>query len=153
MTNVSQGEFPSDREVVNTRIFAVPRDSVFRAFSDPQQLAQWWGPTGFTNTFTKFDLRPGGHWEFVMHGPDGQSYPNEKRFTEVVPPERVVFEHVDLTHHFQMTMIFAEDSGKTRVTWRMRFESAAEFAQHREFIANANEQNLDRLQAHLAAVA
>ena len=60
-----------DREIVSTRTLDLPRSLVFQAFSDPDHLAHWWGPRGFTNTFHAFDLRPGGVWTFVMHGPDG----------------------------------------------------------------------------------
>src|SRR4051794_12623895 len=84
----------SDREIVATRVFDAPRELVFKAWTDPEHLAQWWGPTGFTNTFHEFDLRPGGVWRFVMHGPDGVDYKNENVFVEIVKPERIVFDHV-----------------------------------------------------------
>ena len=64
----------TDREIVSTRVLDAPRELVFRAFSDPDLLARWWGPEGFTNTFHEFDLRPDGAWRFVMHGPDGTDY-------------------------------------------------------------------------------
>lgn len=51
-----------DREIVTTRIINEPRDLVYAAWSDPDHLKNWWGPKGFTNTFTEFDLRPGGKW-------------------------------------------------------------------------------------------
>ncbi|MFH1497739.1 MAG: SRPBCC domain-containing protein, partial [Verrucomicrobiota bacterium] len=60
--------FPDDRQIVTTRTIVQPRALVFRAWTDPKQLAVWWGPDGFTNTFHEFDLRPGGDWKFVMHG-------------------------------------------------------------------------------------
>jgi uncharacterized protein YndB with AHSA1/START domain len=88
-----------------------------------------------------------------MHGPNGADYHNEKEFTEVVKPERIVFQHLEPMHHFQMTMLFAEEGGKTRLTWRMLFESAAEATRLRSFISEANEQNFDRLAAHLVAPA
>ena len=140
-----------EREIVSTRVFAAPRAAVFGAFADPARLAQWWGPRGFTNTIQEFDLRPGGRWRFTMHGPDGADYPNEKEFTEVVPAERIVFRHAQTAHGFQMRMTFAEESGGTRLIWRMAFDSAADCAPVKSFIAAANEQNFDRLAAHLAA--
>jgi uncharacterized protein YndB with AHSA1/START domain len=143
----------SDQEVVNTRLFAARRELVFRAFSDPEQLAQWWGPQGFTNTFHEFDPRPGGHWRFVMQAPDGARYENESDFLEVVEPERIVFDHLEPVHRFLMTMTFDEEGGKTRLTWRMRFESAAEHARVKGFVAAANEENFDRLEAHLGKMA
>ena len=89
-------------------------DKVFRAFSDPVRLARWWGPKGFTNTIQSFDLRPGGHWRFVMHGPDGATLPNESIFGEVVAPERVVFRHVS-GPQFEMTITFEAYEGQTLV--------------------------------------
>lgn len=59
-------------EIVATRILDAPREVVFRAFTDPDRLAHWWGPKGFTNTFHQFDPRPGGKWRFVMCGPAGR---------------------------------------------------------------------------------
>ncbi len=144
-------EFPSDREIVSTREFAQPREELFAAFSDPARLAQWWGPNGFTNTIREFDLRPGGKWRLTMHGPDGASYDNESRFLEVVRPARIVLQHEAPVHGFRMTMTFTEHGAGTRLTWGMRFESTDEVAKVGEFIAVANQQNFDRLDAHLAA--
>lgn len=145
-------EAPADREIVSTRVFDAPRERLFRAFSDPKVLARWWGPNGFTSTFQEFDFRPGGAWRFVMHGPDGADYRNESEFIEVVSPERIVLDHLRPMHRFQMTMTFAEEAGKTRLTWRMRFESAAELERVRVVVRAANEQNFDRLQAQLATM-
>jgi uncharacterized protein YndB with AHSA1/START domain len=78
----------ADREIVSTRVFDAPRERVFRAFSDPSLLVRWWGPKDFTNMFHEFDLRPGGAWRFVMHGPDGTDYQTAKEFIEVVRPGR-----------------------------------------------------------------
>lgn len=143
---------PARFEVVSTRVFAAPRELVFEAFSNPAHLVHWWGPKGFTNTFSEFDLRPGGAWRFVMHGPDGVDYQMAKDFVEVVTPERIVLQHLKPMHRFQMTMTFAEHSGNTELTWRMLFESAAETMKVRSFITVANEQNFDRLQAYLATL-
>ena len=140
----------ADRELVTSRLIDAPRLRVFRAFSDPAQLAQWWGPDGFTNTFNEFDLRAGGAWRSVMHGPDGLSYPNQSAFIEVVAPERVVFEHVSAPR-FETTLSFIEHGEQTLVGWRQRFATAAEWRRVARFAAEANEQNLDRLVSHLRA--
>ena len=95
-------EASADGEIVSTRVFDAPREVVFRAFTDPALLARWWGPKGFTNTFHEFDPRPGGAWRFVMHGPDGTDYPMTKDFVEVVPPERIVLQHIQAMHKFRM---------------------------------------------------
>ncbi len=138
------------RTIVSSRVFAASREAVWAAFSDPVRLAQWWGPAGFTNTIYAFDLRPGGRWRITLHAPDGAHYDNEKTFTEVVPPERVVFRHHQPTHDFEMAMTLVAEGGGTRAEWRMVFVSAAECARVRRFIEPANEQNFDRLAAHLA---
>ncbi|MCP3099294.1 SRPBCC domain-containing protein [Myxococcus sp. K15C18031901] len=139
------------REVLSERVFDAPRDSVYRAFSDPRQLARWWGPRGATNTFHTFDPRPGGAWRFDMHAADGTRYAMDKEFVEVVPGERVVLRHHQASHAFEMRMDFAAEGERTRVTWRMRFESEQEFDPVRGFVEEANQQNFDRLEAHLAA--
>lgn len=69
-------------------------EQVFAAISDPQRLARWWGPAGFTNTFSVCEFKNGGRWSFVMHGPDGHSYPNESVFADIEPPHKVVVQHV-----------------------------------------------------------
>jgi uncharacterized protein YndB with AHSA1/START domain len=139
----------SAQEIVSTRLFDTHRERVFQACSDPSQLQIWWGPSGFTNTFQTFDFQAGGVWRFVMHGPDGAAYQMDKVFSEIVRPERIVIQHLDPTHRHQLVMRFDEDAGKTRLTWRMQFESAAEFARVKDFLPAANEQNLDRLAIHL----
>jgi uncharacterized protein YndB with AHSA1/START domain len=147
------GQIISDREIISTRDFAAAREELFAAFSDPARLAQWWGPAGFTNTIREFDLRPGGAWHLTMHGPDGTDFHNESRFLEVVRPERIVFEHEEPVHRFRMTMTFAAHGMGTTLTWRMVFESAEEVTKLGALIVAANEQNFDRLAAHLARTA
>jgi uncharacterized protein YndB with AHSA1/START domain len=148
-----QSAASANGEIIATRVFGAPRELVFRAFSDPSLLARWWGPKGFTNTFHEFDFRPGGAWRFVMHGPDGTDYEMVKDFIEVVHAERISLQHVQLMHQFQMTMTFADEAGKTRLTWVMQFESAEEAEKVRSLVAEANEQNFDRLEAQLASMA
>src|SRR6266849_4606142 len=115
----------ADRQIVTTRVLDAPRERVFRAWADPDHLTRWWGPRGFRSTFQEFDMRQGGLWRFVMHGPDGVDYKNESVFVEVVKPERIVFQHVS-GPRFQVTATFAEEAGKTRLTFHMLFATAAE---------------------------
>ena len=143
----------ADREIVSTRLLNAPREFVFEAFRDPGRLANWWGPKGFTNTFAEFDFRPGGHWHFVMHGPDGADYPNHSVFDEVVPRERIVFRHLDEMHEFQMTILLAEQGGKTQITWRMLHPTVEKCERVKPFVVEANEQNFDKLEAELAKMA
>ncbi len=131
------------------RIPATPPDLVYAAFSDPDRLAKWWGPEGFSSTFEEFDLRPGGHWRFTMHGPDGRDYWNESVFLEVLPARRVVIEH-GAGHHFVLTISYTQDGPDTIVGWRQVFDTAAHYRKIARFVARANEQNLDRMSALLS---
>lgn len=137
--------------IVTARRVRAARALVWDHHTDPTKLARWWGPEGFTNEVERFELRPGGAWHHVMRGPDGAVYRMEKRLLEVLPPERLVHEHLDPVHSFRMTITLAEEAGETLLTWVMRFDSPEEHARVKEFIAQANEQNLDRLEAALAA--
>ena len=121
------------RAIIGTREFDAPRALVFEAWTDPKLLSQWWGPDGFTTTTSAFDMRPGGVWHFVMHGPDGRDYENRVTFDEIVKNERLVYHHgggddVEPVQ-FRTTVTF-EDLGnnRTRVTLRGVFPSATERA-------------------------
>jgi uncharacterized protein YndB with AHSA1/START domain len=144
---------PHPGELVSTRRFPFPPRDVYAAFADPRRLARWWGPDGFTNTIVRFEPHPGGAFELVMHGPDGAAFHNDARFVAVEPGHRVVFDHLQPMHGFRMEMSWVACDGGTELTWRMAFVDAAELARLRDFLAVANEQNFDRLGAHLAAAA
>jgi len=148
-TTTSGTHAETDREIVSTRVIDAPRELVFRAFTDPERLAVWWGPNGFRNTFHEFDLRPGGHWRFVMHGPDGKDYENQSVFREVVEPERIIFDHTN-GPLFQMIQTYEDLSGRTRLTWRMCFATAGAYDMVKGFAPACNEENFDRLEAVLA---
>jgi len=118
------------RAIVGTRVFDAPREIVFEAWTDPKHLAQWWGPNGFTTTTSAFDMRPGGIWRFVMHGPDGRDYENRITFDEIVPAERIAYHHGggdDIEPvQFRTTVTFEDLGGKTRLPMRGVFPSAQE---------------------------
>ena len=147
------------RAMVGMREFDAPRDLVFAAFTDPKHLAQWWGPNGFTTTTLSFDMRPGGVWRFVMHGPDGRDYQNRVTYEEVVPPERLVYRHgggEDVEPvQFRQTITFEDLGGRTRITWRGDFPSATERDRViKEYHADTGlMQTLSRLADYVAAQA
>jgi uncharacterized protein YndB with AHSA1/START domain len=119
------------KSIIGIREFDAPRELVFSAWTDPRHLAQWWGPIGFTTTTSRFDFRPGGVWRFIMHGPDGRDYQNRIMFDEITPPERIVYRHDGAEEdvesvRFRQTVIFEDLGGRTRITWRGDFPSAAE---------------------------
>jgi uncharacterized protein YndB with AHSA1/START domain len=118
------------RAIIGVREFDAPRELVFEAWTDPKHLAQWWGPDGFTTTTSAFDMRPGGVWRFIMHGPDGRDYENRITFDEVVKPERLVYHHgggddVEPVQ-FRTTVTFEDVGGRTRLTMRGVFPTAAD---------------------------
>lgn len=117
-------ESTANREIVVTRLFDAPRDLVFQMWTDPKHIVQWWGPKGFTSTIYEMDVKPGGVWRFVMHGPDGVDYQNKVVYLEIVRPERIVYSHVS-GPQFQMTVTLSEDGDKTMLTAQMLFESAS----------------------------
>ncbi|HTF32610.1 MAG TPA: SRPBCC domain-containing protein [Myxococcota bacterium] len=141
----------ADREIVTTRVFNAPRELVFKAWTEPEHLRRWWGPKGFTSTFHEFDLRPGGVWRFVMHGPDGTDYKNESVFVEIVKPERIVFDHLS-GPRFRGTATFEDLGGKTKITFRQLFESAAAYEKVKPVAVPGNEENFDKLAGHLATM-
>ncbi|MGD1884883.1 MAG: SRPBCC domain-containing protein [Paracoccaceae bacterium] len=118
-------------ELVFERLFNAPAKSVFRAWTDPTRLVQWWGPHGFRTTIESMDVRVGGTWSYVLHGPDGVQYPNTAVFEVLEPPHRLVFHntggHVEDKHlTCRMVVTFAEVRGQTQVTLRMQFRSIAQ---------------------------
>jgi len=130
------------------RLLLAEPQKVFAAFEQPQQLAQWWGPDGFTNTFERFEFNTGGRWVFVMHGPDGVDYHNECVFREIQPDAKIVIEHV-LEPWFTLTVNLTPRGPQTHLAWVQEFKSPAIAASVRAICGPANEQNLDRLQALL----
>ena len=150
----------SDREIVVARIVDAPRELVFKAFTDPKHIGTWWGPDGFTNTIYEMDVRPGGVWRYMMHGPDGVDYPNKVVYIEVLKPERLVYDHgsdvPDLQndpHRFHVTITFTEQEGKTHVAMRSLFATAEECEAVKKFGAiEGGKQTLNHLVEYLANV-
>ena len=115
----------ADNEVVITRLLDAPRELVWEAWTNPEHVAKWWGPNGFTTTTEVMDVRPGGVWRHTMHGPDGTDYPNESKFIEVVKPERITYSHGDGEREwFQASCVFEIEGNQTRVTIKQVFPSA-----------------------------
>ena len=118
----------AEREIVLSRVFDAPRKMVWEAWTDPEQVAKWWGPKGFSTTIEEMDVRPGGVWRQVMHGPDGTDYPNESVFVDVVQYERLVYtltggREGGAPVKMEKITTFEEVSGGTRVTMRAVFDS------------------------------
>jgi uncharacterized protein YndB with AHSA1/START domain len=141
-------------EIRISRVYDAPVKTVWDAWTDPKQVAQWWGPRGFTLTTHSKDLRPGGHWAYTMHGPDGTDYENKTIYHEVEPCARLVYDHGgndDRAPLFHVTATFAEVKGQTRLELRFTMSTAEEAERTRQFIKKAGgESTWDRLAEYLA---
>jgi uncharacterized protein YndB with AHSA1/START domain len=110
------------RDLTLTRSIDASPEIVFKAWTDPQQLAKWWGPQHFTNPVCEVDLRVGGTMYIVMRGPDGNDHPMKGVYREIIPAQKLAFTNiaVDLKGNHLLegftTVTFAEENGKTRLT-------------------------------------
>lgn len=148
----------ADREIVLSRVFDAPRDLVFDVWTDPAHLAHWWGPDGFTLTTHSLDFRPGGHWRFIMHGPDGRDYHNHVVYVAIDRPERLVYKHAgekDTAEiSFESTITFTEQAGKTEVTMRSLFPTPAalEYVVKNFGAVEGGKQHLERFGQYLESL-
>src|SRR4051812_11048511 len=126
------------REVITTRTVNAPCARVFQAWTDPDILAQWWGPKGFTNSFHTFELRPQGTWDFTMHGPDGKDFHNVSVFDRIEEPALLMFTHVRPMHRFEVIVKFEDMGERTRIEWHMVFDTVDECERVRAFVEPAN---------------
>lgn len=145
----------AERALEVSRIIDGPRRLVFDAFTEVQQLEQWWGPDGFTTTTRSFEFRPGGVWEFMMHGPDGTDYPNWIVWLEISRPERIVLWHgasADDPDAFVSTVTILDRGQRSEITLRSVFPTKAQRdeAVERFRAVEGAEQTLASLAAHVA---
>jgi uncharacterized protein YndB with AHSA1/START domain len=119
---------PTDREIRIERVFNAPRERVWRAFTDPKLVAQWWG-RGNKLVIERMQVEPGGHWRYVEHGPDGV-HGFEGRYREVIPPERLVhtFEWDGMPGYVAVETVQLEDlgDGRTKVVNTSLFHTTEE---------------------------
>jgi uncharacterized protein YndB with AHSA1/START domain len=161
------------QEFVITRVFDAPRDLVWKAFTEPQRMKEWWGPKGVTITKSEMDLRPGGSYHYAMRTPDGNTMWGKFVYREITPPSRMVFvnsfsdEAGGVTRHpmaptwpleMLSTFSFEEEDGKTRFTVRWSplnasAEERATFAAGHASMQQGWGGTLDKLAAYLAKAA
>jgi uncharacterized protein YndB with AHSA1/START domain len=143
-------EDTSKRELRITRILNAPRELVWEMWTDPDHIKHWWGPAGFTNSISKMEVKHGGEWEFIMHGPDGTDFKNKHIYKELVKPERIVLEHIT-SPKFLLTATFTEQGDKTLLTLVGLFDSEEQLQDViRVFKADVGMvQNIDRLEDYL----
>lgn len=128
----------ADLDLVITQIFDAPRRLVFKAWTEPDRVARWWGPQGFTTQYCEMDIRPGGGYRFCMRSPQGVDHWKRGVYREIVEPERIVFtfawEDADGRpgHQTLITVTFEEQGAKTRLTLRQAvFDTLARRDEHR----------------------
>jgi uncharacterized protein YndB with AHSA1/START domain len=141
-----------DCEIVSSRIMPYPPEVVFKAWTDPDILKIWWGPAGFTNTFHEYDLRPGGHWRFTMHGPEKGNYQNHCVFLKIEEPNLIAWNRLS-NPIFRVVATFDRTTdGNTDMNFRMQFAGKEECDKIRKFAIDKNEENFDRLEMVLQAM-
>ena len=140
-------------EIKITRVYDAPVKAVWDAWTDPKQVAKWWGPRGFTLTTHSKDLRPGGTWVYTMHGPDGTDWPNNTKYYEVEKYSKLVYDHGGNENQpplFHVTVLFSENKGKTKMEMTMRLPTPEAADETRKFIKKAGgDSTWDRLAEYL----
>ncbi len=133
----AQAPFPADRELVITRLIDAPREALYRCWTEPELVKQWFAPLPYTTPIVEMDVRPGGSSLIVMRGPDGVEMPNPGIFLEVVPNARLVFTDAyteawapSAKPFMTGILTFEDEAGQTRYTARVRHWSAEDCAAH-----------------------
>jgi uncharacterized protein YndB with AHSA1/START domain len=141
-------------EIYITRIYDAPVKLVWDAWTDPKQVAKWWGPRGFTITTHNMDIKTGGTWNYIMHGPDGVDYPNSTKYLEVEKYSRMVYDHggnKDKPPMFRVTVNFSESNGKTKMEMSMALPTEEAANNTKKFIKKAGgDSTWDRLAEYLS---
>jgi uncharacterized protein YndB with AHSA1/START domain len=127
----------ADRELALTRLIDAPREKVYRAWTEPSLLKQWFAPKPYTTPVAELDVRPGGANLIVMRGPDGEDMPNRGVYLEVVPGQRLVFTDAYVTAwqpsekpFMTVILTFEDEGGKTRYTARVQHWTVADRVAH-----------------------
>ena len=142
-----------DSEIVTIRVLSFPHELVFKAWSQPEHLKNWWGPKGFTNTFYEFDFREGGRWKFTMHGPERGNFENECEFIKIDSPNLIAWKRHSKPL-FQILATFeAVAENQTKFVFKMLFETEAEFQKLKPYVVDKNEENFDKLEVELEKIA
>ena len=145
---------PNPNEIIISRLYDAPVNLVWDAWTDPEQVAQWWGPRGFSITTHSKEIKPGGIWHYTMHGPDGTDYPNKTLYHEVVEHQRLVYDHGGNDEQaplFRVTVVFEEKKRQTHMHMTMTLPSAEALVQVKQIIKDASGNSTwDRLAEYLA---
>ena len=142
----------SDRSDLKSKLLKASAEQLFAAFSKPDRVARWWGPDGFSSTMHQFEFVEDGIWRLTLHSPDGGNFENEYRVLRIEPNRRIELDHPSNEHHFVLSLEFQAQGENTLVHWQQRFDSVEHYAPLAEFLAQANEQVLARLEAEALRV-
>ncbi|GIZ08153.1 SRPBCC domain-containing protein [Flavobacterium sp. UMI-01] len=141
-----------NRQLNIIRIFKAPIELVWKAWTEPELIANWWGPNGFSTTIRNMNVEVGGEWILTMHGPDGTNYPNKSIYKEIIPFKKIVFEHFN--PNFITTVLFESKGEETQMDWTMLFETEEMF----EAVVKAHKadeglkQNVEKLATYLSTL-
>jgi uncharacterized protein YndB with AHSA1/START domain len=143
---------PAERELVITRVLDAPPSLVFRVWTQPEHMVRWLGPKGFTASSCEMDVRPGGAWRACIRSAEGTDHWMQGVYREVVAPERLVFtfaweDQGAPGHQMLVTVTFAEQDGKTRLTFH---QAAFESVESRDYHHGGWSECFDRLEDYLA---
>ena len=155
VTTTEAAAVAAERELVITRVLDAPRSLVFKVWTQPEHLARWWGPKGFTAPSCKMDLRPGGAWRACIRSPEGTEHRMQGSYREIVEPERLVFtfawedDEGESGHQTLVTVTFAEQDGKTRLTFH---QATFESVESRDSHHGGWSETFDRLADYVASL-
>jgi uncharacterized protein YndB with AHSA1/START domain len=134
------------------RVFDAPRALVWKVWTDPEHVAKWWGPEGFTNSIHKMEVRPGGEWSLTMHGPDGTDWPNHIRYVEVREPEFLSYHHGGKPGDegaFFVTAEFVDLGKRTKIVNTLICKTVEQAAEISKIAEHGHHSTWNRLEAYL----
>lgn len=143
-------EKTESRELRMAKTFEAPIDLMWKVWTDPEHIVNWWGPDGFSTTIHKIDFQEGGEWKLTLHGSDGTNYPNRSIFIEIITRKKIVFEHFN--PHFITTVIFESTGAETQVDWTLLFDSAemCETIIKAHKAEEGQKQNIEKLEKYIS---
>jgi uncharacterized protein YndB with AHSA1/START domain len=166
MAAKNSSERDQTEQLLITREFDAPRESVWKAWTECERLIRWWGPKGFTTPLCKIDLHPEGVFHYCMRSPDGRDYCGKAVYREIVDPERIVYTDsfadekgnvvpatyygmsADFPLEMLVTVTFEESGGKTKLTLQHALGSTP--ASERDLCQQGWSEMLDKLAGDLA---
>lgn len=139
----------SIKELRTITTLDAPIELLWKVWTEPKHIINWWGPAGFTSTIQVMDVQEEGEWKMILHGPDGKNYPNRSIYLEIIPYHKIVFEHFN--PHFTTTVFFEEKGDETQIDWSMLFDTPEMY----DIVVKAHKadegqkQNIERLERYL----